>query len=78
MLSEREIPEGANERIHEHRMGDVIVTVTDSDDKGEWWTQSKGQYRLRGFCGEYDVTMRGSKESFTLSRGENQWAIELA
>jgi len=52
--------------------------------KGEWWTQSegrtdgKGEYRLRGFCGEYSVTARGSKKSFTLSRGENQWKIKLA
>ena len=51
--------------------------------KGEWWTQKKGrtdgkgEYRFRGFCGEYDVTVRDSQESFALSRGENNWAVEL-
>lgn len=52
--------------------------------KGEWWTQSKGctdgkgEYSLRGFCGEYSVTVRDSQESFALSQGENQWKIKLA
>ena len=52
--------------------------------KGEWWTQSKGhtngkgEYRLRGFCGDYDVMVRESRESFVLSRGENCWTIRLA
>ena len=51
--------------------------------KGEWWTQSKGrtdgegEYRFRGFCGEYSVTVRDSQESFTLSRGENRWIVKL-
>jgi hypothetical protein len=51
--------------------------------KGEWWTQSrgrtdgKGEYRFRGFCGEYDVTIRGSQESLTVSQGENHWAFKL-
>jgi GH35 family endo-1,4-beta-xylanase len=51
--------------------------------KGEWWTQSKGrtdgkgEYRLRGFCGDYDVKVRESQEFFALSRGENCWAINL-
>ncbi len=52
--------------------------------KGEWWTQSKGrtdgkgEYSLRGFCGDYSVAVRDSQESFALSQGENKWKIKLA
>ncbi len=51
--------------------------------KGEWWTQSKGhtngdgEYRFRGFCGEYSAEVRDSQRSFALSRGENRWAVRL-
>ena len=52
--------------------------------KGEWWTQikgrtnDKGEYRVRGFCGEYDVMVRDSQESFTLYKGENNWTIKFS
>ena len=51
--------------------------------KGEWWTQvsgrtdGKGEYRFRGFRGTYDVKVRDSKVSFTMSKGENCWQIEI-
>ena len=52
--------------------------------KGEWWTQSqgrtdgKGEYRFRGFCGEYEVTVRSTQRTLALSQDEGQWAVKLA
>ena len=52
--------------------------------KGEWWTENEGrtdgsgEYRFRGFCGQYSVTVRGAQEAFTLSQDENCWKIKLA
>lgn len=51
--------------------------------RGEWWSQSKGrtdgkgEYRFHGFCGEYDVTVRDSQESLTVSQGESCWTVKL-
>jgi len=51
--------------------------------KKEWWTQvsgrtdGNGEYRFRGFLGAYNVKVRDSKASFTVSRGENRWNIKI-
>ena len=51
--------------------------------KGEWWTQnrgntnSEGEYKFRGFRGEYDVDVRSLQKSFTLCQTDNQWTVNL-
>ena len=51
--------------------------------KGEWWTQcegctnGEGEYKFRGFRGEYDVMVRDSQESFSLRQDADRWTIKL-
>jgi endo-1,4-beta-xylanase len=51
--------------------------------KGEWWiqpttlvTDDKGQLRLNGFLGQYDLIWKGSRNSFQVTR-ENRQVIKL-
>lgn len=55
--------------------------------KGKWWTQTttrtnaRGEASLRGFLGEYQVTVSapaGRRTGrFTLQRGKNEWVLRL-
>lgn len=55
--------------------------------KGKWWTQTttrtnaRGEASLRGFLGEYQVTVgapAGRRTGrFTLQRGKNEWVLRL-
>ncbi|MBD3181904.1 hypothetical protein GF312_06420 [Candidatus Poribacteria bacterium] len=58
-----------------HRLKEMI--------KGEWWTHKNGktdengQYKMRGFCGDYEISVMDKEESFTLIKGENCWKIHI-
>lgn len=51
--------------------------------KNEWWTQtngntdSSGNYKFKGFHGQYEVEVKGVKKSLELKRGNNEWVIEI-
>jgi endo-1,4-beta-xylanase len=55
--------------------------------KGKWWTKEtartnpRGEARLRGFLGDYQVTVDAATgkrtQQFTLKRGKNEWVIKL-
>ncbi|MCS6831162.1 MAG: endo-1,4-beta-xylanase [Armatimonadota bacterium] len=55
--------------------------------KGKWWTQhtartnARGEAKLRGFLGDYRVTVSAtagrSTRQFTLKRGRNDWVVRL-
>ncbi|GIV19642.1 MAG: beta-xylanase [Armatimonadota bacterium] len=55
--------------------------------KGKWWTQdtlrtnTRGEAKMRGFLGDYRVTVNSPAgkrtQQFTLQRGKNEWVIKL-
>ncbi len=51
--------------------------------KNEWWTlvngktDSNGNYKFRGFRGQYELEVEGIKKVFKLGRGNNEWVIEI-
>ncbi|GIV18215.1 MAG: beta-xylanase [Armatimonadota bacterium] len=55
--------------------------------KGKWWTQdttrtnARGEAKMRGFLGDYRVTVSASAgkrtQQFTLKRGKNEWVVKL-
>ncbi|MCL6475306.1 MAG: endo-1,4-beta-xylanase [Firmicutes bacterium] len=55
--------------------------------KGKWWTKetvrtnARGEAKLRGFLGDYQVTVNATAgrrtQQFTLKRGRNEWVIRL-
>jgi endo-1,4-beta-xylanase len=55
--------------------------------KGKWWTKetvrtnARGEAKLRGFLGDYQVTVNATAgrrtQQFNLKRGKNEWVIRL-
>jgi len=49
--------------------------------KGKWWTKETVRTKLRGFLGDYQVTVNATAgrrtQQFNLKRGKNEWVIRL-